>query len=87
MATPSLSRGQGSDCLGLRLWEYRRTIYNGDAEKVRTHPLLLPRPKEAGVVFSEDLQVLVLYEALGVQGKDHDRQKESTPPVTPVQSM
>ena len=32
--------------------------YNDDAEKVRTHPLLLPTPKEAGVVPTEDLQVI-----------------------------
>ena len=35
-----------------------------DAERVWTHPLLLPKPKEAGVVLSEDLQVLA--KALGV---------------------
>ena len=58
--------------------------YDDDAERVRTHPQLLPKPKEAEVVPSEDLEVLA--KALGVQGPDHNRQKGSTPPVTPVQS-
>ena len=31
--------------------------YNDDAEKVRTHPLLLTKPKKAEVVPPEDLKV------------------------------
>ena len=58
--------------------------YDGDAERVRTHPQLLPKTKEAEVVPSEDLEVLA--KALGVQSPDHNRQKGSTPPVTSVQS-
>ena len=54
--------------------------YDDEAEKVRTHPQLLPKPKEAGIVSSADLQVLS--KALGAKGQDHDRQKGSTPPVT-----
>ena len=54
--------------------------YDDDAERVRTHPLLLLKPKEVGVVPSADLQVLA--NALGVKGKTHE---ESTPTVTPVQ--
>ena len=46
--------------------------YEDEAERVRTHPLLLPKSKEAGVVSSNDLQVLS--KALGVEGQDHDRQ-------------
>ena len=45
--------------------------YDDDAEKVRAHPLLLPKPKEVGVVSSEDLQMFA--KALGVQSQDHDR--------------
>ena len=56
--------------------------YDDEAERVRTHPQVLPKPKEAGVVSSADLQVLS--KALGVKGQDHDRQKRSTPPVTPA---
>ena len=47
---------------------------------MRTHPQLLPKPKEAGVVPPADLQVLA--KALGVKGEDHE---ESTPTVTLVQ--
>ena len=54
--------------------------YDDDAERVRTHPLLLLKPKEVGVVPSADLQVLA--NALGVKGKTHE---ESTPTVTPAQ--
>ena len=54
--------------------------YDDEAERVRTDPLLLSKPKEAGVVPSVDLQVLA--KALGVKGKDHE---ESTPTVTPAQ--
>ena len=50
--------------------------YDDEAERVRTHPQLLPKPKEAGVVSSADLQ--------GVKGQNHNRQKGSTPPVTPA---
>ena len=32
--------------------------YDDEAERLRTHPQLLPKPKEAGVVSSADLQVL-----------------------------
>ena len=49
---------------------------------MRTHPLLLPKPNEAGVVSSSDLQVLST--ALGIEGQDRDRQEGSTPPVTPA---
>ena len=56
--------------------------YDDEAEKVRTHPMLLPKPKKAGVVSSSDLQVLS--KALGVDSQNHDRQDGSTPPVTPV---
>ena len=56
--------------------------YDDEAERVRTHPMLLPKPKKAGVVSSGDLQVLS--KALGVSGQNHDRQEGSTPPVTPV---
>ena len=58
--------------------------YDHDTEKVRTHPQLLPKPKEAGVVPSEDLKVLA--KALGVPSQDHDRQKGSIPPMTLAQS-
>ena len=58
--------------------------YDGEAERVRTHPELLPKPKEAGVVSSNDLQVLS--KALGVEGQDHDKQKGLTPSVTPAPS-
>ena len=47
--------------------------YDDEAERVRTHPQLLPKPKEAGVVPAADLQVLS--KTLGVKGQDHDRQK------------
>ena len=32
--------------------------YDNDAERKRTHPLLLPKPEKAGVVPSKDLEVL-----------------------------
>ena len=54
--------------------------YDDEADRVRTHPLLLPKPKEAVVVPSADLQVLA--KTLGVKGQDHE---ESTPSVTPAQ--
>ena len=47
-----------------------------------THPQLLTKPKEAGVVSLADLKVLS--KALGVKGQEHDRRKGSTPPVTPT---
>ena len=55
-----------------------------DAERVRTHPQLLPKPKKAGAVPSEDLRILA--KALGVQSQNHDRNNGSTPTVTPAQS-
>ena len=56
--------------------------YDDQAEMVRTHPQLLPEPKEAGVVSSADLQVLS--KALGVTGQDHNRWKGLTPTVAPA---
>ena len=56
--------------------------YDDEAERVRTHSQLLPKPEEAGMMSSADLQVLS--KALGVKGQDHDRQKGSTPPMTPA---
>ena len=56
--------------------------YDDEAERVRTHPLLLPKPKKAGVVSSNDLQVFS--KALGIERQNHNRQEGSTPPVTPV---
>ena len=58
--------------------------YDDEAERVRTRPLLLPKPKEAGMVPSADLQVLA--KTLGVKGQDHGRQEGSTPPMTPAPS-
>ena len=55
--------------------------YGNETKRIRTHPRLLPKPKEAGVVSSANLQVLS--KALGVEDQDHDRQKGSTPPVNP----
>ena len=56
--------------------------YDDEAERIKTHPPLLPKPKEDWVVSSADLQVLS--KTLGVEGQDHDRQGGSTPPVTPA---
>ena len=56
--------------------------YDDEAERIRTHPQLLPKPKEAGVVSPNDLQVLL--KVLGVDGQDHDRRKGLIPPVTPA---
>ena len=56
--------------------------YDDEAERIRAHPQLLPKPKEAGVVPSTDLQVLS--KALGVESQDHDRGKGSTLSVTPA---
>ena len=56
--------------------------YDDKAERVRTHPQLLPKPQEAGMISAADLQVLS--KALGVEGQDHDRRKGSAPPVTPA---
>ena len=50
------------------------------AEKVRTRPLLLPKPKKVGVVSSKDLAVLV--KALGAKTKGQGQVKASTPPMT-----
>ena len=52
--------------------------YDDDAERVRTHPLLLPKPRKAGVVPPKDLEVLA--KTMGVQ-KVLDR---STPQMTPA---
>ena len=57
--------------------------YDDEAERIRTHPQLLPKPREAGAVSSTDLQVLS--KALGVESQDHDRRKKSTPSMTPPQ--
>ena len=54
--------------------------YDDDAERVRTHPQLLPKPKKAGVVSSKDLEVLA--KAVGVQDKTSKLSDMSTPPVT-----
>ena len=56
--------------------------YDDEEERVRTHPLLLPKPKKAGVVPSNDLQVLA--DAMGVQTKDREGTVESTPQMTPT---
>ena len=52
--------------------------YDDDAERVRTHPLLLPTPRKARVMSQKDLEVLA--KTLGVQ-KVLDR---STPQMTPA---
>ena len=54
--------------------------YDDDAERVRTHSLLLPKPKKAGVVPPEDLEVLA--KAMGVPIKASKLSDESTPPLT-----
>ena len=51
-------------------------------KRERTHHLLLPKPKKAGVVPSNDLQVLA--DAMGVQTKDREGTVESTPQMTPA---
>ena len=56
--------------------------YDDEAERIRTHPMLLPKSKEAGVVSVRDLQVLS--KALGIEKQNHTKQGGSTPPVTPV---
>ena len=61
--------------------EPRRCVpenYDDDAERVRTHPLLLPKPRKAGVVPPKDLEVLA--KTMGVQ-KVLDK---LTPPMTPA---
>ena len=55
--------------------------YDDEAKRVMTHPQLMLKPKEAGVMPPADLQVLA--KALGVKGWDHE---ESTPTVTPAQT-
>ena len=47
--------------------------YDDDAEKVRTHPQLLPKSKEAGVVPSEDLKVLASAQTEGVDPTNDSR--------------
>ena len=44
--------------------------YNDDAERVRPHSLLAPKPKKAGVVPHEDLKVLA--KAMGVTSQKDD---------------
>ena len=56
--------------------------YDDEAERIRTHPQLLLKPKEAGIVSPANLQVLS--KVPGVESQDHDRQKGSTPSVTPA---
>ena len=56
--------------------------YDDEAERIRTHPMLLPKSKEAGVVPARDLQVLS--KALGIEKQNHTKQEGSTTPVTPV---
>ena len=52
--------------------------YDDDAERVCTHPLLLPKPRKAEVVPPKDLKVLA--KTMGVP-KVLDK---STPPMTPA---
>ena len=80
MAIPSLSRGAGFRLFRSKIMGIPED-YDDEAERVRTHSLLLPKPKEAGVVPLADLQMLA--KALAVKGQDHE---ESTPSVTPAQS-
>ena len=68
-------QGAGSRLFWSKIMEISED-YDDEAERVRTHPLLLPKPKEAGVVSSSNLQVLS--KALGVEGQNHDRQEGST---------
>ena len=56
--------------------------YNDDAEKVRTHSLLLTKPKKAEVVPPEDLKVFA--NTLWVKSEDQEQTKTSIPPVTPT---
>ena len=56
---------------------------NDDAKKVRTHPLLLPKPKKAGAVSSDDMAVPA--KALGVKNQDQGQVEMSLPPpMTPA---
>ena len=59
-----------------------RENYDDDAERVRTHPLLLPKPQKAGVVPPKDLEVLA--KAMCVPDKVSKLSDGSTPPVTPA---
>ena len=54
--------------------------YDDDAERERTHPLLLPKPEKAGVVPSKDLEVLA--KAMGLDKTGQDVPSESTPQLT-----
>ena len=56
--------------------------YNDDAERVRIHPNLLPKPKKAGVVPLKDLEVLA--KVMGVRGATGKLPNGSTPPMTPA---
>ena len=55
--------------------------YDDDAERIRTHPALLPKLKKAGVVPSTDLKVLA--KAMGLKNQGNDP-KVSSSPVTPA---
>ena len=56
--------------------------YDDDAKRMRTHPLLLPMPRKAGVVPLKDLEVLA--KALGVPDKVSKLSDKSIPPLTPA---
>ena len=47
--------------------------YDDDTKKVRTYSLLLPQPKEAGLVPPKDLKVLA--NALGAKNEDNEGQR------------
>ena len=48
--------------------------YNDNAERARTHPMLLPKPDKAGVVPKKDLEVLA--KAMGVDGFSKNQPSE-----------
>ena len=54
--------------------------YGDDAERVRTHPLLLPTPEKAGVMPQQDLTVLA--KAMGIDETDSKLPRMLTPPLT-----
>ena len=54
--------------------------YDDNTEQDRTHPLLLPKPEEAGVVQSKDLEVLT--KAMGLDKTSEDVPSGSTPQLT-----
>ena len=54
--------------------------YDDDAERERTHPLLLPKPEKAGVVPSKNLEVLA--KAMDLDKAGQDVPSESTPQLT-----